>query len=119
MRGATLHNWGKERLMEDETTAPRATPSPMEDDALSEALMATFPASDSLAMVTTLIPGCNDESSKRAPHDQARRHTQPREGYEATAKSLDEQPDLADSLPMLVFLTVLFGVLLLLDAWSS
>jgi hypothetical protein len=65
-----------------------------------------------------LIPGCNDESSKRAPHDQARRHTQPREGYEATANSLDE-PDLADSLPMFVFLTVLFGVLLLLDALSS
>jgi len=104
--------------MESRTKAPRVTPTPTEDDALNDALMATFPASDPLAMVTTLIPGGKDESSK-TPHNQASRHTNPRGGYEAAADPLGEQPDLADSLPLVVFLTVLLGVLLMLDAWSS
>lgn len=102
--------------MENRTKAPRVTPTPMEDDALNDALMATFPASDPLAMVTTLIPGSKNEGSKTAPHDQASRHLSPRGGYEAAADSLGEQPDLADSLPLVVFLTILLGVILMLDA---
>ena len=65
------------------------------------ALMATFPASDPLSMATTLIPGCRDENSKTAPHDQASRYTKPRGGYEAAADLSGEHPDLADSLPWL------------------
>ena len=103
--------------MENQTKTPRVTPT--EDDALNDALMATFPASDPLSMVTTLIPGCRDENSKTAAQDQASRHTKPRGGYEAAADLSGEQPDLADSLPLVVFLTALLGVLLMLDAWSS
>jgi uncharacterized membrane protein len=104
--------------MENRTKAPRGTPRPMEDDALNDALMETFPASDPLTMVNTLIPGSKDETSKTAPHDQESRHTNPRGGREAAADLLDE-PDLADSLPMVVFLMILLGVLLMLDAWPS
>ena len=103
--------------MENQTKAPGVTPT--EDDALNDALMATFPASDPLSMVTTLIPGRRDENSETAAQDQASRHTKPRGGYEAAADLSGEQPDLADSLPLVVFLTALLGVLLMLDAWSS
>ncbi len=48
------------------TRDSRQQPPPM-DDALNDALMATFPASDPLAMVSTLISGGHDESSKSAP----------------------------------------------------
>jgi hypothetical protein len=85
--------------MENQANAPRVTRT--EDDALNEALMATFPASDPLSMATTLIPGCRDENSKTAPHDQASRYTKPRGGYEAAADLSGEHPDLADSLPWL------------------
>ena len=108
--------------MQNCAEAPRVVSQrepPLIDDELNDALMATFPASDPLAMVTTLIPGGKDENSKTAPHDVASRHTDPRGAYVATADPLGEQPDLADSLPMVVFLTVLLGVLLMLDAWSS
>jgi hypothetical protein len=99
--------------MENQTKAPRVTPT--QDDALTDALMATFPASDPVSMVTTLIPGCRDENSKTRGHGQASGPTNPPGGYEAAG----EEPDLADSLPLVVFLTALLGVLLMLDAWSS
>lgn len=39
-------------------------------DALDEALMATFPASDPLSMVNTLIPGARDENAGAHDHRQ-------------------------------------------------
>jgi hypothetical protein len=103
--------------MENPATDPRVTPT--EDDALNDALMATFPASDPLAMVTTLIPGHRDENSKTGAHGQASQRTNPRGGSEAAADLSGGQPDLADSFPMVVYLVALFAVLLMLDAWSS
>jgi hypothetical protein len=105
--------------MENRTKAPRVAPAPTEDDALNDALIATFPASDPLAMVSTLIPGRKDESFEAALQDPASRPTNPRGGKKAATDPFGEQPDLLDSLPMVMFLTIVFGLLIMLDAWSS
>jgi hypothetical protein len=83
--------------MEDQTKAPRVTP--IQDDALTDALMATFPASDPVSMVTTLIPGCRDENSKTGAHGQASRPTNPPAAYEAAADLSDEQPTSRTASP--------------------
>ena len=40
------------------------------DDALTEALMASFPASDPLSMVNTLIPGTKDQPRRAATDEE-------------------------------------------------
>ncbi len=83
------------------------------DDALNEALMATFPASDPLSIVNTLIPGTRDERS--APAGQATCPEPPDPSSELVANAR-RQGHLANAV---AFLLVLLAVLLMLDAWSS
>jgi hypothetical protein len=81
------------------------------DDALNEALMATFPASDPLSLVNTLIPGTRDEQPAPTGKEAC---PEPRDP-ELVANAR-RQGHLANAV---AFLLVLLAVLLMLDAWSS
>jgi hypothetical protein len=94
----------------------RDSPSQQErviDDALNEALMATFPASDPLSIVNTLIPGTPDQQS--APVGQEACPEPPGPSSEPVAE-VRRQGNLANAV---AFLLVLLAVLLMLDARSS
>lgn len=58
------------RMREKRQDPREANQQPGASDALDEALMATFPASDPLSMVNTLIPGARDEKAGADAHRQ-------------------------------------------------
>jgi hypothetical protein len=87
------------------------------DDALTEGLIASFPASDPLSMVNTLIPGTGAEPRRVAIDDELG-------GSDVTGqlrkRPLDDRRDQTDSdLGITVaFVLVLIAVLLMLHAGS-
>jgi hypothetical protein len=83
------------------------------DDALNEALMATFPASDPLSIVNTLIPGTRDEQSAPAGREAC---AEPPDLSSELVADARRQGNLANAV---AFLLVLLAVLLMLDARSS
>ena len=98
------------------TQAKRDSPPQHErvlDDALNDALMATFPASDPLSIVNTLIPGTRDEHSAPAGKEACPEPPGPSSELVADAR---RQGNLANAV---AFLLVLLAVLLMLDARTS
>lgn len=83
------------------------------DDALNDALMATFPASDPLSIVNTLIPGTRDEQSAPARREACAEPPGPSSERVAEVR---RQGNLAN---VVAFLLVLLAVLLMLDARTA
>lgn len=83
------------------------------DDALNDALMATFPASDPLSIVNTLIPGTRDEQSAAAGKEAC---PEPPDAWPELVADARRQGNLANAV---AFLLVLLAVLLMLDARTS
>ena len=98
------------------TQAKRDRPPQQEsvvDDALNDALIATFPASDPVSIVATLIPGTRDQLSAPTGRESCPTPTGPSTERVANAR---HQGNLANAV---AFLLVLLAVLLMSDARSS
>ena len=83
------------------------------DDALNDALIATFPASDPVSIVNTLISGTRGQQS--TPADNEANAGLPGRPSELVTNA-KRQSNLANAV---AFLLVLFAVLLMLDARST
>ena len=83
------------------------------DDALNEALMDTFPGSDPLSIVNTLIPGTRSEHPASAEQEARTERADLSSEWVAEAR---RQGNLADAV---AFFLVLLAVLLVLDARRS